>query len=880
MNTDSNSNQGDPDSGRPPLPMKTPSKHRGTQPNADNPLGISPPGMRLRSGTKKPPTPLKATLTSTTRKRRRRSEDDSEDEGSRGGRHRGEDEDEDDGRDRSFVKRSRAAETEDVMVHAQNENALVEKNQDEARKDDVEKISSSDEQIVIVSAEQKEDSLALSTTTTLPQESNTSMDLDESEAIEKVNPDDINNESRIDAASTREEQVVRHESNQEEIAKVDHVELQENLPGAIIQEPTTTPTRVIQPMTLEGLKLPSQHTPGPQKFTSTYVGRNKMKDFMTPAKVVLRRNDQILSDRDKDNSSGNGTDSEMEKIQLKMIQGAVEIGKEEEEREQGRRDGLFHYISDQEKRHQTVKTGVLISVLLTMHMVMAYLTGKGFLSLAPSWVWSDMNNVANHTLELYRQYGIIGPSPEPIKPKPRVVEKVVNKTIFVDNDELLEQEKERRMQRKRIDLWKTQKANIESISEEYSNLVKESSSNVAMVHDKISKDIDDLASQEEKLLAWERALDQAKAILNDKNVGDTDDIYAVLREIEELSEIQLNAKDINIIETSTLSIPGEQCSGMDVVLEPLLNEDEFVTMQDIENAKSHLITSTLSDITNQQHLFRPISDWMDEEIRNQIINFQLGDLPYVDDIQPVLNNQIEPTMVEHLDTMQVQAIINHEIEKTKADATGKHDYASLRSGAAIISEDPLGTSPSLVQNLPLGNQLMSKLGLRFYGHGPDAALEPTFPRDSLGQCWSFEKDGDRKRITIQEWNEEDIQQDPNRGSYATLAVRLSKPIDVTEISIEHVPKTLSSNRDTAIKNFRVFGFEDEDALGYPWLLAESQYDSQSHALQEFPVQTELLNGTPIPRIASVVLAIDDNWGAEYSCLYRFRVHGMSEERNT
>lgn len=870
MNTDSNTNQGDPDCGRPPLPMKTPSKHGGTQPNADNPLGISPPGMRLRSGTKKPPTPLKATLTSTTRKRRRRSEDDSEDEGSRGGRRRGEDED--DGRERSFVKRSRATETVDVVVHVQNENALVEKNQDEARKD-VEKFSPSDEQIVIVSAEQKEDSLALSTT--LPQESNTSMDVDESEAVEKVILDDINNESRVVVAPREEEEVLRHESNQEEIAKVDHVESQENLVGAIVQKPITTPTRVIQPMTLEGLKLPSQHTPGPQKFTSTYVGRNKMKDFMTPAKVVLRRNDQILSDRDKENSSGNGTDSEMEKIQLKMIQGAVEIGKEEEEeeREQGRRDGLFHYISDQEKRDQTVKTGVLISVLLTMHMVMAYLTGKGFLSLAPSWVWSDMNNVANHTLELYRQYGIIGPSPELIKPKPRVVEKLVYKTIFEDNNELAEQEKERRMQRKRIDLWKTQKAEIESISEE-------SGSNVAMVHDKISKDIDDLDSQEEKLLAWERALDQAKTILNDKNVGDTDDIYAVLREIEELSKLQLNAKDINVIETSTLSIPGEQCSGMNIVLEPLLNEDEFVTMQDIENAKSHLITSTLSEITNQQHLFRPISDWMNEEIRNQIIIFKLGDLPYVDDIQPVLNNQIEPSMMEHLDIMQVQAIINHEIEKLKADATGKHDFASLRSGAAIISDGPLGTSPSLVQNLPLGNQLMSKLGLRFYGNGPDAALEPTFPKDSLGQCWSFEKEGVRKRITIQEWNEEDIRQDPNRGSYATLAVRLSKPIDVTEISIEHVPKSLSSNRDTAIKNFRVFGFEGEDALGYPWLLAESQYDSQSRALQEFPVQTELLSGIPIPRIASVVLAIDDNWGAEYSCLYRFRVHGMIEERNT
>jgi hypothetical protein len=87
---------------------------------------------------------------------------------------------------------------------------------------------------------------------------------------------------------------------------------------------------------------------------------------------------------------------------------------------------------------------------------------------------------------------------------------------------------------------------------------------------------------------------------------------------------------------------------------------------------------------------------------------------------------------------------------------------------------------------------------------------------------------------------------------------------------------VSSNRATAVKNFRVWGFEHDDAMGYPWPLTESIYDSQSDALQEYEVDTELKNGTPVPKIASVVLAIDSNWGADYSCLYRFRVHGMSD----
>jgi hypothetical protein len=43
-------------------------------------------------------------------------------------------------------------------------------------------------------------------------------------------------------------------------------------------------------------------------------------------------------------------------------------------------------------------------------------------------------------------------------------------------------------------------------------------------------------------------------------------------------------------------------------------------------------------------------------------------------------------------------------------------------------------------------------------------------------------------------------------------------------------------------------------------------------LQEFDVTTDMF-GTLVPKMQSVSLAIDSNWGLEYSCLYRFRVHG-------
>lgn len=50
------------------------------------------------------------------------------------------------------------------------------------------------------------------------------------------------------------------------------------------------------------------------------------------------------------------------------------------------------------------------------------------------------------------------------------------------------------------------------------------------------------------------------------------------------------------------------------------------------------------------------------------------------------------------------------------------------------------------------------------------------------------------------------------------------------------------------------------------------YFLESSSLQEFQVSSEIF-GNPIPPLSSISLAIDSNWGNDYACLYRFRVHG-------
>lgn len=48
------------------------------------------------------------------------------------------------------------------------------------------------------------------------------------------------------------------------------------------------------------------------------------------------------------------------------------------------------------------------------------------------------------------------------------------------------------------------------------------------------------------------------------------------------------------------------------------------------------------------------------------------------------------------------------------------------------------------------------------------------------------------------------------------------------------------------------------------------------SLQEFEVATEIF-GKQVPPLQSISLAIDSNWGNDYACLYRFRVHGEEAE---
>jgi len=333
---------------------------------------------------------------------------------------------------------------------------------------------------------------------------------------------------------------------------------------------------------------------------------------------------------------------------------------------------------------------------------------------------------------------------------------------------------------------------------------------------------------------------------------------------------------------------------LETIKEHTQDEEEEVVkslsigMADIVKAQESLMSKCagiMADLKNDTDISESIAIWVNDTIYNiteQILPYQDPDESTYIITDPLADTNSSIKIPPRLLPNQIQAIIDSMLEIQHADQTDRLDYATIRSGSRVIRTGPRQTTPSLSERLPLGNRVLAKLNLKFYGHRAESALNPTYPLTSPGQCWSFEEEGSRKDLwttakslaslsTPEEGRREieDMMSDPYRGNYATLAVRLARPTRVEEVVVEHMGKDA-----TALKGFRVFGFEDRGADSMPWDLGTFTFDvDRKGVMQKFSVTTSDEKGRPLPHLSSIVLAIDSNWGGDFTCLYRFRVHG-------
>uniref|UniRef100_A0A8D1XXU1 Sad1 and UNC84 domain containing 2 n=2 Tax=Sus scrofa TaxID=9823 RepID=A0A8D1XXU1_PIG len=187
---------------------------------------------------------------------------------------------------------------------------------------------------------------------------------------------------------------------------------------------------------------------------------------------------------------------------------------------------------------------------------------------------------------------------------------------------------------------------------------------------------------------------------------------------------------------------------------------------------------------------------------------------------------------------QVHRIVKQALKRYSEDRIGMVDYALESGGASVIST-------RCSETYETKTALLSLFGIPLWYHSqsPRVILQPDV---HPGNCWAFQ------------------------GPQGFAVVRLSARIRPTAVTLEHVPKSLSPNStiSSAPKDFAIFGFQ-EDLQQEGTLLGQFTYDQDGEPIQTFYFQN--------PKMATyqvVELRILTNWGhPEYTCIYRFRVHG-------
>ncbi|XP_069509062.1 SUN domain-containing protein 2 isoform X2 [Ambystoma mexicanum] len=191
---------------------------------------------------------------------------------------------------------------------------------------------------------------------------------------------------------------------------------------------------------------------------------------------------------------------------------------------------------------------------------------------------------------------------------------------------------------------------------------------------------------------------------------------------------------------------------------------------------------------------------------------------------------------------QVHEIVNRALSRFSEDRIGLVDYALESSGASVLST-------RCSETYETKTALLSLFGvpLWYQSQSPRVILQPD---SNPGNCWAF------------------------RGSQGFAVIRLSSRIRPTAVTLEHVPRSLSPKGTipSAPKDFAVYGHEEE-AQHEGMFLGQFTYNQDGA-----PIQTFWFQGEPLGTYQIVELKILSNWGhPEYTCIYRFRVHGESEE---
>nr|XP_023399972.1 SUN domain-containing protein 3 [Loxodonta africana] len=198
---------------------------------------------------------------------------------------------------------------------------------------------------------------------------------------------------------------------------------------------------------------------------------------------------------------------------------------------------------------------------------------------------------------------------------------------------------------------------------------------------------------------------------------------------------------------------------------------------------------------------------------------------------------------------EMSNLVSYVLKKLREDQVQMADYALKSAGASIIEA---GTSESYKNDK--AKLYWHGIGFLNYEMPPDIILQPDV---HPGKCWAF------------------------AGSQGHTLIKLAKKIVPTAVTMEHISEKISpsGNISSAPREFSVYVRKyacketqagiSKECKGEEIFLGHFMYNKKETTVQTFGLQHEVSE-----YLLCVKLKILSNWGhPNYTCLYRFRVHG-------
>ncbi|XP_041318290.1 SUN domain-containing protein 1 isoform X3 [Pyrgilauda ruficollis] len=343
-----------------------------------------------------------------------------------------------------------------------------------------------------------------------------------------------------------------------------------------------------------------------------------------------------------------------------------------------------------------------------------------------------------------------------------------------------------------------------------------------------------------KLSAESKDIQKEFDLAKSKSVRDDDQYSLLMSKIKNL-ELELASMKSELLSGESVKM---SCEKMDVIHEKVdAQVKESVKLmlfgdqqEDLPESLLQWLTSNFVSKSDLQTLLRDLELQI---LKNITLHMSVTNQKVTSE---VVTNAVTNAGISGITEAQAQIIVNNALKLYSQDKTGMVDFALESGGGSILStrcSETYETKTALIS--------LFGIPLWYFSQSPRVVIQPDmYP----GNCWAF------------------------KGSQGYLVVRLSMKIYPTAFTLEHIPKTLSptGNITSAPRNFAVYGLDDEYQEEGK-LLGEYVYDQDGEPLQIFPVMEKNEDAFQI-----VELRIFSNWGhAEYTCLYRFRVHGKPAE---